>query len=100
MTATLGQLHTTHLRIGPWSILIAAAPKGDPVGRRIRGVKERAIDGHEPITSKESTRHAFWLGEQLTALVQERLQALAAQALAPATHARIAQPVLGLTRMQ
>src|SRR2546421_10502345 len=87
MTPTLGQQDTTHLWIGAFAILIAAAPKGHRIGWRIRGVKDAAIDGHEPIATKEGSRHAFWLGNQLTALVHHRLQALAAQGLAPSTDA-------------
>src|SRR5947209_18799097 len=100
MTATLGQQHTAHLRIGPWPILIATATKGQRVGFGIGGVKDRAIDGHEPIATKEGTWHAFGLGDQLTALVHEGLQTLAAQFLTSSTDPRIAQPPLRLTRMQ
>jgi hypothetical protein len=75
MAATLGQQHTAHLRIGPGPLLIAAASKGRRVGWRIRGVKDRAINGHESIAAKEGTGHAFWLGDQLTALVHEGLHA-------------------------
>src|SRR5690242_3075164 len=53
MAATLGQQDRAHLRIGPGSILIAAAPKGLGVSFRIRGVKDGAIDAHEPIATKE-----------------------------------------------
>src|SRR2546430_11575502 len=81
MTATLGQEHTAHLRIGPWPILIATAPKGQRVGCCVRGIKDRAIDGHEPIATKEGTKHAFGLGVQLTALVHEGLRTLADQFL-------------------
>src|SRR5207237_10576353 len=100
VAATLGQEHATHLRIGPWPILIAAASKGRRVGFGIRGVKDAAIDGHEPIATKEGTRHAARLGDQLTALAHHGLQALAAQGLASPTDPRIAQPVLRLTGMQ
>src|SRR5947209_448241 len=100
MTATLGQQHTAHLRIGPWPILIAAAPKGQRVRLRIWGIKDRAIDGHEPIATKEGTGHALRLGDQLTALTHEGLQTLAPQLLASSTDPRIAQPALRLTGMQ
>src|SRR5258708_33963100 len=85
MAAALGQLHTTPLRIGPRPILIATAPKGGCVGWRIRGVKECAIDGHEPIAPKEGTGHAAGLGDHLTALVHERLQTPTAQGLTAST---------------
>src|SRR6266496_6176027 len=100
MAATLGQEHTAHLRIGPGSILIATAPKGRRVGWRIGGVKDAAIDGHEPIATKEGSRHAFWLSDQLTALAHEGLQTLAPQFRASSTDPRIAQPALRLARMQ
>ncbi len=85
MAATLGQQHTAHLRIGPGPILIAAATEGRRVGWRLRGVEDRAIDGHEPIAPKEGTRHARWLGQHLTAHAHQGLQALAPQGLASST---------------
>src|SRR5947199_8407319 len=100
MRTTLGQEHTAHLRIGAWPVLIAAATKGQRVGFRIGGVEQRAIDGHEPIAAKEGARHAFWLGDQLTALAHEGLQALAPQFLAASTEPRITQSALRLARMQ
>src|ERR1700730_12267141 len=87
MAATFGQEHTAHLRIGAWAVLIAAAPKGGRVGLGIGGVKDGAINGHEPIATKEGAGHAGWLGDQLTALAHERLQTVAAQPLAPSTYA-------------
>ncbi len=100
MTATLGQQDTAYLRIGPWPILIATATKGQRVSLRIRGVKDRAIDGHKPIATKEGPGHAGGLGDQVTALLHEGLQTLAPQFLASSTAPRIAQPALRLTRMQ
>src|SRR5205807_8037643 len=100
MAATLGQKHTAHLRISPWPILIAAATKGQHVGIGLRRVEQRAIDGHEPIAAKEGARHAIFLGDQLTALAHEGLQALAPQFLAASTEPRITQSALRLARMQ
>jgi hypothetical protein len=53
MAATLGQEHTAHLWIGSWPVLITAATKGRGVGFRVGGVKDGAINGHEPIATKE-----------------------------------------------
>src|SRR5438876_7686771 len=89
MGATLGQEHTAHLRIGAWSVLIAAATKGCCVGGRIGCVEDRAIDGHEPIATKESTGHARRLGDQLTTLSHDGLEAVAAQFLATSARSRI-----------
>src|SRR5947209_19611684 len=100
MATTLGQEHTAHLRIGAWPVLIATAPKGCRVGWRIGGVKDAAIDGHESIATKEGSRHTARLGDQLTALAHERLQALATQDLASSTDPRIAQPVLWFAGVQ
>src|SRR6266496_1492448 len=83
MTATLGQQHTFDLRIGSWPILVAAAAKGCRVGGGIRGVEQRAINGHKPIATKERAGHARWRRDHLTAFLQQRLHALAAQFLAP-----------------
>jgi len=100
MGAALGQEHTAYLRIGAWSILIAAATKGRCVGGRIGRVEDRAIDGHESIATKESTGHARRLGDQLTALTHQGLQALAAQFLATSAQSRVADRTLWLSRMQ
>src|SRR5438046_6876145 len=54
MAATLSQLHTAHLRIGTWPILVATTTKSERVGGRIGRVEDCAIDGHESIASKES----------------------------------------------
>src|SRR5258708_15519918 len=100
MAATLGQQYTAHLWIGPFAILIAAAPKGCLIGSGISGVEDRPIDGHEPIAPKESAGHRLRLRQYPTALVQQRLQALAAQfRAAPAQRGR-AQLALRLSRMQ
>ena len=85
MRTTLGQEDTAHLRIGSEPVLIAAAPKRRPIGGRIRRVEDRAIDSHEPIAPKEGTGHGGWLGDDLTALLHQRLQPLAAQGLATST---------------
>src|SRR6266852_4730673 len=100
MAATLGQEYTAHLRIGPGSILVATAPKGRCVGLGIGGVEQRAIDSHEPIATKEGSGHGGPLGEHLTALAHESLQALAAQFLASSTQPRIAYAALRLSGMQ
>src|SRR5712692_4738236 len=99
MRTTLGQEHTAHLRIGAWPVLIAAASKGQRVGFRIGGVEHRAINGHEPIATKESTRHAGRLGDHLTALAHQCRKALAPQCLATAAQSRITDRTLGLSRM-
>src|SRR5229473_3404256 len=65
MAATLGQEHTAHLRIGPWPILIAAAPKGQHVGFRLGSVKDRAM----AITN--STRAKAVLARTRRALVDQ-----------------------------
>src|SRR5207253_10105836 len=100
MRATFGQKHTAHLRIGPWPILIAATPKRRPVGWRIGRVEERAINGHESIAPKEGAGHARSLGDDLTALAHQHLQALAAQCLAASTQSRSTNHTRGLSRMQ
>src|SRR5207237_10333906 len=92
--------HTAHLRIGPGSILIAAAAKGRCVRLRVGGVEERAIDGHKSIATKESTGHARGLGHHLTALAHQRLQALAAQFLASSAQSRSADRTGGLAGME
>src|SRR6266851_6853461 len=99
MRTTLGQEHTAHLRIGAWPVLIAAATKGQRVGFRLGGVEHRAIDGHEPIATKESTRHARRLRDHLTALSHQCLQALAPQCLATSAQSRITDRTLWLSRM-
>src|SRR2546427_7811306 len=100
MRTTLGQEHTAHLRIGTWPILIAAATKGQRVGFRLGGVEHRAINGHEPIATTESTWHARRLCYHLTALSHDGLQALAPQFLATSTQSRITDRALRLSRMQ
>src|SRR5260370_4455793 len=99
MRTTLGQEHTAHLRIGTWPILIAAATKGQRVGFRLSSVEHRAINGHEPIATKERTRHARRLGDHLTALTQQCLEALASQCRATSAQSRITNRTLGLSRM-
>src|SRR5260221_13991842 len=100
MTATLGQQHTAHLWIGAFALLIAAAPKGGLIGLRVSGVEDRPIDGHEPIATKERAGHRLWLRQHPTALMQQRLQALAAQGLPAPAQRGSAQLALGLSRMQ
>src|SRR5260370_35306602 len=99
MRTTLGQEHTAHLRIGAWPVLITAATKGQRVGFRIGGVEHRAIDGHEPIAPKEGTGHAGRLGDHLTALTHQGLEALAPQFLATSAQSRITDRTLWLSRM-
>src|SRR6266568_8957413 len=100
MTATLSQQHSAHLGIGPFAILITAAPKSCLIGRRVSGVEERAIDGHEPIATKEGAGHRLGLRQHLTALVQQPLQALAAHGLSAPAQSGSAQLALRLCRMQ
>src|SRR5437660_10133856 len=59
MTPTLGQEHTTHLRIGSFAKLIAAAAKCLLIDLHISNIEERPIYGHEPIASKEGLRGLF-----------------------------------------
>src|SRR5260370_41287184 len=99
MRTTLGQEHTAHLRIGAWAVLIAAATKGQHVGFRLGSVEHRAINGHEPIATKERTRHAGRLGDHLTALTHQGLEALASQCLATSAQSRITDRTLGLSSM-
>src|SRR5438552_603776 len=94
MGPTLGPVHTAHLGIGSWSILIAAPTTGQRVGGGISGVEDRAIDGHESIATKEGTGHARRLGDHLTAFTHQRLQAVAAQLLATSTQSRSADRTL------
>jgi hypothetical protein len=63
-------------------------------------VKERAIDGHQPIAPKERTRQTGALGEHLAALAHHRLQALAPQGLAASTQPGITHHLRRLARMQ
>src|SRR5438105_4939460 len=49
MAATFGQHHGPCLRIGPLAVLIATAPKGLCVGRRIGHIEQAAVEGHQPI---------------------------------------------------
>ncbi len=76
------------------------AASGRGVGWRIGRVKERAIDGHQPIAPKERTRHPGALRQHLTALAHHRLQALAAQGLAASTQPGITHHLRRLARMQ
>src|SRR6266852_2621705 len=99
MRTTLGQEHTAHLRIGSWPIVIAAATKGQRVGFRLGRVEHRAINGHEPLATKERTWHAGRLGDHLTALTHQCLEALASQCLATSAQSRITDRTLGLSRM-
>src|SRR6266487_659122 len=100
MAATLGQEHTAHLRIGTGSILIATPTKSERVGFRIGSVEHGAIDGHEPIATKEGTGHGRPLGDHLTALAHEGLHALASQGRTSSTQSRITHRALGRSRMQ
>ncbi len=63
-------------------------------------MKQGAINGHEPIAPKESTGHAGPLGDQLTALAHEDLQALAAQCLASSTQSPVTYRARRLARME
>jgi hypothetical protein len=56
MTPTLGQEHTTHLWIGSFAKLIAAATKCFLIDLHISHIEQRSIYGHESITSNEG----FW----------------------------------------
>ncbi len=100
MAATLGQQHACDLRIGAWPILIAAAAKGCRVGWRIGRVEQRAINGHQPVAAKEGVGHARRRRQQLTAFLEQRLQARTAQHLTSSAQARITDRAVGLRRMQ
>src|SRR2546426_2771225 len=100
MRTTLGQQDTAYLRISPRPVLVAAATKGQCVGLRVGGVEERAIDGHEPIATKEGIGHSGVLGRDLTALAHQGLEALAAQFLAASTQSRITDRTLWLGWME
>src|SRR5260370_12049932 len=78
---------------------MAVATKGQRVGFRRSSVEHRAINGHEPIANKERTRHARRLGDHLTALTHQCLEALASQCLATSAQSRITNRTLGLSRM-
>src|SRR6266568_2618912 len=98
MAATLGQQHTLHLWIGSWPILVATTPKGCCVGCGISGGEQRAIDGHEPVATKERAGHARWRRDHLTAFAQDGLHALATEDLATSAQSRIADRTLRLSR--
>ena len=56
MTPTLGQEHTTHLRIGSFAKLIATATKGLLIDLYVGDIEQRPIYSHEPVASKEGLR--------------------------------------------
>lgn len=79
MCPTLGQEHTTHLRIGSLAKLITAAAKCLLIDLHISNIEERPIDGHEPIAPKEGLWSLLPLCYRLAAGLHESFHYLTPQ---------------------
>jgi hypothetical protein len=94
MTATCGQHHRPRLRIGPFAVLVATAPKGRRLGLGIGHIEQAAIQCHQsiaPIKGPCGLERAQHVG----AVLKEPLQRLRSQDRSLIAHGRRPRWLLG-----
>ena len=72
MTATFGQQHGACLRIGPFAVLVATAPKGCRISWGIGHIEQTAIQGHQPIAPIKRA-WGLWRTQYVRAVLKEPL---------------------------